>query len=76
MKQKFLLSLLLLFIATAASAYDFKVDGIYYNINGNEATVTFYGTPYTGDMTIPATITYNGKTYSVVAIGDFCRSHW
>ena len=71
MKLNFLLSLLLLFVATVASAYDFEVDGIYYNINGNEATVTFYGNPYTGDVTIPATIIYNGESYSVVAIGDF-----
>ena len=35
MKLNFILSLLLLFVATAASAYDFKVDGIYYNISGN-----------------------------------------
>ena len=26
-----------------ASAHDFEVGGIYYNINGNEATVTYRG---------------------------------
>jgi len=28
-------------------------------------------TPIPGDVTIPATIAYNGESYSVVAIGDF-----
>ena len=75
MKQKILLSLLLLFAASSASAYDFVVNGIYYNINGNEATVTFkgYGNMqtgcYSGDVTIPETVTYNGVTYAVTAIG-------
>ena len=75
MKQKILLSLLLLFAASSASAYDFVVNGIYYNINGNEATVTFkgYGNMqtgyYSGDVTIPETVTHNGVTYAVTAIG-------
>ena len=32
--------LLALLLPATASAYDFEVDGLYYNINGNEATVT------------------------------------
>ena len=68
-----LLPLALLLPATA-SAYDFEVDGIYYNVDGNEATVTYadrnWQTPdYSGDVTIPETVTYNGTTYSVTAIG-------
>ena len=75
MKQKILLSLLLLFAASSATAYDFVVNGIYYNINGNEATVTFkgYGNMqtgyYSGDITIPETVTHNGVIYAVTAIG-------
>ena len=66
-----------------ASAYDFVVKGIYYNINGDEATVTYqgryynnYGNPYgyynnnTGDVVIPEEVTFNGQTYTVTAIGD------
>ena len=78
MKLKFYLSLLLLLAATAASAYDFEVDGIYYNINGNEAAVTFIGYTsgtstiitghYSGNITIPETVTYDGVTYAVTAI--------
>ena len=77
MRRKFLLSLLLLAAATA-SAYDFEVDGIYYNLNGNQATVTFGTNKYTDDVTIPSIVIYNGTTYSVTAIGerafDNCRT--
>ncbi len=53
---------------------DFEVDGIYYNISGSNATVTReyndapYGS-YSGDVVIPETVTYNGTTYNVTAIG-------
>jgi len=76
MKRIINLSLLLLalLLPATATAYDFKVDGIYYNINGNNATVTYanWNTPtpdYSGDVTIPETVTYSGTTYSVTSIG-------
>ena len=75
------LLLLALLLPATATAHDFEVDGIYYNINGNEAEVTSSSTSsikYTGDVTIPANVTYNGTTYSVTSIswGAFhgCRS--
>ena len=44
MKQRFIFTLLLLLAATTATAHDFEVDGIFYNIiNGNEAAVTYKG---------------------------------
>ena len=36
-----LLALVLVSTATSALAYDMKVNGICYNINGDEATVTY-----------------------------------
>ena len=49
-----------------------------YNINGNEATVTFgfndYDYPpqyYTGDVVIPEVVTFDGITYPVTAIGEW-----
>ncbi len=57
-----------------ARAYDFQVGGIYYNLNGEEVTVTYgsdkYSSSYSGDVVIPASVTYEGKTYSVTSIGD------
>ncbi len=71
--------MLLAFLLPAlAMAHNFKVDGIYYNINGNEATVTFKGSyyysfdnEYSGSVVIPATVTYNGTTYPVTSIDDY-----
>ncbi len=55
-------------------AYDFEVDGIYYDIIfGSTTAVTFkdssYGS-YSGDITIPNTVEYDGKTYNVISIGE------
>ena len=69
---------LLAFILPAiANAHDFEVDGIFYNINGNKATVTYkgsysysYSNEYSGSVTIPSTVTYGGTTYSVTSIGS------
>lgn len=68
----------LLFSATTASAHDFEVDGIFYNKNedGNTVSVTFQGNEdysydeYSGSVTIPASVTYSGTTYSVTTIGQ------
>ena len=74
-----LLVLALLLPATAA-AYDFEVDGIYYDINGNEATVTCNGYTsgnstviighYSGEVIIPEAVTYRDVTYAVTAIDN------
>jgi surface protein len=65
-----------MFAPIIAFAYEFEVDGIYYNINGNEAEVTqrgdVYSGPeqsYSGSIIIPSTVTHNGTTYSVTRIG-------
>ena len=61
--------------AAAANAYDFQSDGIYYNINTSNGTVTVTNSgtsaQYTGDVTIPATVTHDGKTYNVTAIASY-----
>ena len=76
----------LLLSAASASAHDFEVNGIYYRINsdGTSVSVTFkgssydsYANEYSGAVTIPSEVTYEGTTYSVTAIGSesfsFCR---
>ena len=79
MKQLFRFSILLLalLLPAIATAHDFKVDSIYYNrINDNEVEVTYglfshgFRVYYSGAVTIPATVTYDGTTYSVTAIGE------
>ncbi|MBQ3364571.1 MAG: leucine-rich repeat protein [Muribaculaceae bacterium] len=83
MKHLIKLSLLLLafLIPATTTAHDFEVDGVYYNIvNDNEVEVTYQGTSYhsghySGDMSFPSIVTYNGITYSVTSIGDYAFSY-
>ncbi len=76
MKHKalsFLLALLMSMVANVASAYDAKIDNIYYNLNKTEGTATItspYNNYYSGDVVIPQSITYEDVTYSVTAIGE------
>ena len=76
---KHLFTALLLLCTTVATAHDFEVGGIYYNIlSGVDKTVkvTYRGTSYdsyneyTGSVVIPESVTYNGNTYSVTSIGE------
>lgn len=72
--QRVLMLALLLAATLTASAYDFMVDGIAYDIVGNDSTTaqvvpiskTEY---YTGDIVVPATVEHDGKIYTVTSIG-------
>ena len=69
MKKLFLASFFAL-LSLCANAYDFEVDGIYYNItddNNAEVTVNGYGT-YTDNIVIPNKVSYDSKEYSVTSI--------
>ena len=66
-----------------ASAYDFVVDSIYYNVLSKEdktVAVTYrdlnwdekemcFHSPYKGDVVIPSEVTYGGEEYTVTEIG-------
>ena len=77
---KHLFTALLLLCTTVASAHDFELGGIYYNILSavdKTVEVTYKGTSYseysneyTGSVVIPESVTYNGNTYSVTSIGN------
>ena len=71
---RFSIMLLTLLLPATANAYDFEVDGIYYNYFnvGNTVEVTYSPNSkgYSGDVTIPPVVTFNGSTYSVTAIGE------
>ena len=72
--MKHLFTMLLALIAATASAQDFMVDGICYNIlSEDDMTVEVTESPYgyAGDVVIPAEVTYDGGTYSVTTIGDW-----
>lgn len=73
-KQLHKLFLLILATLFAAGSYaqDTEINGIYYDLDENDqtATVTYGDVQYTGSVEIPASITHNGKTYSVTTIGE------
>ena len=83
---------LLASMTVMAEGYDFYVDGIYYNVTSKEnltvevtnsiggeggATIGIRQSDYKGDVTFPATVTYNDTTYAVKSIGcgAFCSSN-
>ena len=77
---KHLFTLLSLLCATVASAHDFEVNGVYYNIlSGEDKTVEVtyrgtsygqYGNEYYDNVVIPESVVYNGTTYGVTSIGS------
>jgi hypothetical protein len=79
-KLKNLFAILLLLCSTVATAHNFEVDGIYYNITdatNKTVAVTYKGSSYTsyeeysGDVVIPKNVIYNDVTYSVTNIESY-----
>jgi len=67
-----LLFILVALLSLVASAYDAEIDGLYYNLSEGNAVVTrddlHESNLYSGNVSIPESITYNGKTYPVTGI--------
>ena len=68
-------SFVLLLISALSWAYDFEVNGIYYNKNSDGTSVvvkykTYSDPGYSGSVVIPATVTYGAQTYDVTSIGE------
>ncbi len=77
-----LLILLLSVSAFSLHAYDVVQNGVYYNLVGNEAEVTYNQSSiwddngrYENVVDIPASITHEGKTYPVTRIGQSAFSY-
>ena len=69
--------ILSVFFSISASAYDVEVDGICYNLNSESifAVVTDNGHYYySGNITIPSSISVNEVEYPVRDIGDYAFS--
>ncbi|MEI8085083.1 MAG: leucine-rich repeat domain-containing protein [Paludibacter sp.] len=74
--------MILLFVVLCSSistwAYDFAVAGVYYDITHSTSPYTVAVTvatnnanSYAGNVTIPASVTYNSVNYSVTSIGTY-----
>ncbi|MBQ9576851.1 MAG: leucine-rich repeat protein, partial [Muribaculaceae bacterium] len=79
--RSILLAFALIGTIISVKAYDMFVNGLYFNITGNEAAVTYidynsnyghnYYSQYSGHVTIPDKVTYNGLNYTVTVIGPY-----
>ena len=68
MKRLFLLTVLLCIIT---STFGFSVDDIEYNVTSDlTVEVTSGSEKYSGEIVIPPSVLYDGKTYSVTSIGQ------
>lgn len=72
MKKIFLFIIFAMWLsARTASAYDFESDGLYYNISGYHTVEVTNGIKdYSGYVTIPSSVIYQGETYEVTGIGS------
>jgi len=78
---KLMLQVLLCIAILSASAHDFEVDGIYYNITSSEdltVAVSYrgssnnsYSNEYSGQVSIPETVVYNENSYRVTSIKEY-----
>ena len=76
--KHWLMTIAVLLCSITASAHDFEVGGICYNITSSKyltVEVTFKGDWYNATydqrfITIPSLVFYNGTTYNVVSIGE------
>ena len=66
-----LIAVLALLCSTVATAHDFEVDGIYYDITELNYSVEVVSgdNEYTGAVVIPETVTYEDVAYWVTSIG-------
>lgn len=70
--NKLLLFLMMAILPTAASADIVEIDGIYYNVVNKLKTAEVTSNPkkYSGNITIPDVIIYEGIEYDVTSIGN------
>lgn len=79
--MKYIACLLSLFVTVMVHAVTFDVDGLRYEIiSQTDRTVSLAIIPksisypsystYTGDINVPATVTFNGITFDVIEIGE------
>ena len=76
--KQLLTTIVVLLCSVMAHAYDFEVDGIYYNIISSSdltAEVTEGDNEYSGEITIPSTVTYKSKTLKITRIARSAFSH-
>ena len=79
MKRTIILLMMTILGIHVSFAYDFEVDGIYYNVlKGSTNQVEVTESPnynYSGDIDIPQKVSHNGTNYTIVSIGESAFSY-
>lgn len=75
--KRSILLMLFLFSSMASYAYDLDINGFYYDVDLDNMTATLVGTEskMTGVITIPETITYRERVFSIIAIKGAFSGH-
>ncbi len=71
--EKLWMVMAMLCLSFSASAYDFEVDGIRYEIislDDMTCKVIANIEKYAGVISIPASVEYNGRTFNIISIGN------
>ena len=72
MKARLLTTLAALLLVLSAWANGVEIGGINYSLDSNKKTASVTnGVFYKGNITIPASVTYDGTVYSVASIEAF-----
>ncbi len=72
-KFRLVILLCILIHSLSSYAYDALIDGIYYYLNNSDYTAEVTSNTndkYSGSVSIPKEVSYNGKKYSVTSIGE------
>ena len=69
--KKLFLSIALIVVALSANAETVEIGGIYYNLTAKMGIAEVVNNPnkYKGNITIPESVSYEGKAYKVTRIG-------
>lgn len=69
MDKCLLITIILYILPFPSLAYDFEMDGIYYNIlSENTVEITNGTSNYQGNVRIPSSVTIDQKTYKVTKV--------
>lgn len=73
-KRIFILFVVIVLISGDILAYDFEVNGLYYNLTSNNTVGVTYKnkneSSYCGDIIIPSKVEHDGVVYDVTSIGS------
>ena len=75
--QKFWMLIMMLCASISSFAYDFEVDGFYYEVNLEKMTATLVGgeNKQAGEIVIPASVSYKDRVFSVTSINGAFRDN-